>query len=265
MALALLSLNVALTPASAAETVVEGSALIRNGDTGQARELATRRALARATEYKSARVNAQTVVHPDAVLDSIQVKASGCTENAEELSERISGDELTVVMRVTVQDQATCPLTCRGAYINRLLVTGFDVEYLSQLHGGEGLLSNRTAVELSKKIAKHGRLLSDHDSTAFPYVSAAKAPEPNLSPNDLESPFSTLARNSRAQYVLSGIYRDISLRGSLWGNSTRRIEIEVFLHDGVNGEVLARRSFLREASGSVMISVTSLAHQDSRG
>lgn len=254
MALALLSLNVALTPASAAETVVEGSALIRNGDIGQARELATRRALARATESKSARVNAQTVVHPDAVLDSIQVKASGCTENAEELSERISGDELTVVMRVTILDKATCPLTCRGAYINRLLVTGFDVEYLSQLHSGEGLLSNRTAVELSKKIAKHGRLLSDHDSTAFPYVSATKAPEPNLSPNDSESPFSTLARNSRAQYVLSGIYRDISLRGSLWGNSTRRIEIEVFLHDGVNGEVLARRSFLREASGSVMIS-----------
>ena len=53
----------AVSVASAAEIVVEGSAPIRNGDIGQAREMASRRALASAAESKSARVSAQSVVN----------------------------------------------------------------------------------------------------------------------------------------------------------------------------------------------------------
>ena len=249
----LILLSVVLSIASATEVVVEGSAPIRNGDIGQARELASRRALASAAELQSAHVSAQSVVHQDAVLNTVQVKASGCTENAERLSERVSGDELTVVMSVNVNNDSSCNATCKGNYLNRLLVTGFDVEYPSQLFGGESLIMNRTAVELAKKIAKHGHLLSDFDETEFPYASPTKAPEANLTVKDSETYFSVIARNFRAQYILSGVYRDISLGGLPWASHKRRIEIEVFIHDGVNGEVLARRSFVREATGSVMI------------
>ena len=247
------SLYAALSIASATEVVIEGSAPIRNGDIGQARELASRRALASAAELKSAHVSAQSIVNQDAVFNTVQVKSSGCTENAERLSERISGDELTVVMSVNVKDDSSCYATCKGNYTNRLLVTGFDVEYPNQLQGGESLISNRTAVELAKKIAKHGHLLADFDVTEFPYASPTRAPEESLTPKDTESHFSVIARKFRAQYVLSGIYRDISLRGYPWPIQNRRIEIEAFVHDGVNGEVLARRRFFREATGFVMI------------
>ena len=239
--------------ASPAEVVVEGSAPIRNGDVGQAREMASRRALASAAESKSARVSAQSVVNQDAVFNTVQVRASGCTENAERLSERISGDELTVVMRVGVRDDSNCYAVCRGNYMNRLLITGFDVEFPGQLHGGESLVMSRTAVELAKKIVRRGRLLADFDGTEFPYISPAKAPEAKLTHKDTESPFAVMARNHRAQYVLSGVYRDIGSGEFPWASQNRRIETEVFVHDGVNGEFLAKQTFVRDALGFAMI------------
>ena len=250
---ALFIMCAAVSVASAAEIVVEASAPIRNGDIGQAREMASRRALANAAESKSARVSAQSVVNQDAVFNTVQVRASGCTENAERLSERVSGDELTVVMSVDVKDDSSCYATCRGNYINRLLITGFDVEFPGQLHGGESLVMSRTAVELAKKIVRRGRLLADFDGTEFPYISPAKAPEAKLTHKDTETPFAVMARNHRAQYVLSGIYRDISLGEFPWASQNRRIETEVFIHDGVNGEVLAKETFVREAIGLAMI------------
>lgn len=249
----LLSICAALSLASASEVVVEASATIHKGDIGQARELATRRALARAAEFKSANVSAQAVVRPGVVLDSVQVRASACTENAEQISERISAGELTVVIKVSVQD-GDCHMTCRGAYTNRLLVTGFAMEFPEQkLMSEEVQLSQLTAVELSRKITQHRRLLADYKSTAFPYASPSRAPEPFLTPRDSESPFAILARKFRAQYVLSGVYRDFGLRGWSLMPHARRIQIEAFLHDGVNGEVLARHVFTQEAVGSVVM------------
>ncbi len=239
----------------ASDLVVEGSATIIAGDIGQARELATRRALARAAELKGARVSSTSLVRPDAVYDSIQLSASACTENAWPLSERVQGDELTVVLSVTVREGSDCLPTCRGAYSNRILVTGFAMEFPEQKLASEaGRVSQATATELSRKLKQRRRLLADFSASAFPYVSAARAPEPYLAPGDNETVFSTLSKNFRAQYVLSGVYRDFGLKGPLGLPVARRIEIEAFLHDGINGEVLAQRSFVREAIGFVLLS-----------
>jgi hypothetical protein len=134
-------------------------------------------------------------------------------------------------------------------------VTGIAMEFPEQKLASEtSRLSQLTAVELSRKIKQRRRLLSDFNSTAFPYVSPARAPEPYLAPSDSETLFSSLARNFRAQYVLSGIYRDFGLNGPLGLPVKRRIEIEAYLHDGINGEVLAQRSFVREVMGFVLLS-----------
>lgn len=243
-----------LSLAAANEVVVEGSAQIFNGDVGQARELATRRALARAAEFKGANVSSQVISRSGQVLDSVQVRASACTENAELLSESISAGELTVVIKVSVLADGSCQASCRGAYTNRLVVAAFAMEFPEQkLISEDARLSQLTAVELSRKITQRQRLLSDYKSTAYPYASAARAPEPYLLPGDSESPFVILARSFRAQYVLSGIYRDFGLRGWSFMPHSRRIQIEAFLHDGANGEVLARRMFTREATGSVTL------------
>lgn len=240
---------------AANELVVEGSASIVGGDIGQARELATRRALAQAAELKGASVNSTSLLRPEAVYDAIQLRASACTENVRPISERVQGDELTVVLSATVREGSECQPSCKGAYTNRVLVTGFAMEFPEQkLVSESSRLSQLTAVELSRKIKQRRRLLSDFKGIAFPYVSPARAPEPYLSPSDNETLFSSLSRNFRAQYVLSGIYRDFGLKNILALPVARRIEIEAFLHDGINGEVLARRSFVREMTGFVLLS-----------
>ncbi len=249
----------AALPSNANELVVEGTALIKNGDLGQAREQATRRALAQASEMKSAHVSAASIVQPDAVYDTVQVKSSACTENAEQLSERVTGNELTVVLRVSLRDGPECKPACRGAYTNKLLVTGFAMEFPDQKLASElPRLSHLTAGELARKIRQNRRLLVDFKGDAFPYLAPARAPEPYVPPNGTETFFATLGKNHRAQYVLSGIYRDFGIKGFLPFlqmpfRETRRIEIEAFIHDAITGEMLVRKNFVREAKGSVRL------------
>jgi hypothetical protein len=242
-------------PANANELVVEGSAIIVNGDLGQAREMATRRALARASEQKSANISASTTVRPDAVFDTIQLRSSACTENAEQLSERIVGDELTIVMRVTLVDGPNCLPSCRGAYTNKLLVTGFAMEFPEQkLVTEQPWISQLTAVELARKIRQSQQLLVDFKGEAFPYSNPARAPEAYVPAHASETMFAALGKHHRAQYILSGVYRDFGLNGFFALQQTRRIEIEAFIHDAINGEMLSRQSFVAEASGSVQLS-----------
>lgn len=239
----------------AAEIVVEGSAVILDDDVGLARELAIRRALARAAEFKSANVSSQALVRQGVASETVQVSATACTENAEQISEKVVDREITVVMKVTVLEVGACHKICRRAYVNRIVVAAFAMEFPEQkLPSEDARISSFTAIELSKKIALRERLLAEHESTVFPYRSASRAPEPMMTPKDSETPFAVLARRNRGQYVVSGIYRDFGLRGSAWLSQHRRIEIEVFLHDGANGEVLGRRRFVQEASGSVQLS-----------
>lgn len=245
----------ALTSATlAADIVVEGSAIVRDGDFGQARELATRRALARAAEFHGANVSSQAVVREGTASETIQVSASACTEKIEQLSEKVREGELTVTIKVTVLERGACHQSCQRAYTNRVVVTAFAMEFPEQkLPSEESRISNLTASELSKKIVRRQRLLSVHESAVFPYRSASRAPEPMMTQKDRETPFAILARNHRGQYVVSGIYRDFGLEGPSWLPISRRIEIEVFLHDGANGELLARKTFSDQAFGSVLL------------
>lgn len=236
----------------ASEIVVEGSAQIVGGDLGQARELATRRALARAAEFSGAKVSSQALVRQGMAMETVQVSASACTENTEQISEKVQDGELTVVIKVTVREAGDCHQTCQRAYVNRVVVTAFAMEFPEQkLPGESSRISSFTALELTKKIVRRQRLLAEHESTVFPYRSAVRAPEPMMTLKDNETPFTKLARNYRGQYVVSGVYRDFGLQKSGWLSQSRRIEIEVFLHDGANGEVLARKTFVRVAQGSV--------------
>lgn len=254
---ALLALCLPLAPISdpaIAETVVEGSAAIVAGDIAGAREQAIRRALARATEAHGASINANATVRQDAVFESIQVRSNACTEGTEQLWEKREGDELKVAIKVTVRDEGTCTATCNTNYANRILVTSFAMEFPEQkLRNEPVVLSEFTAVELAKKIGQGQRLLGDFNSKSFPYPSPARAPEPYMTHSGADSEIPLQAKNFRAQYVLSGVYRDFGFQGGWGGASGRRIEIEAFLHDGVDGALLARKSFSTVASGQVLL------------
>lgn len=257
--LLLLVLYALATVCAAAEVIVEGSAPIRDGDVGKAREIAVRRALARAAESHGAVVNSQTTVRAGSALETAQVRASACTGESQIIAESIKNDELIVTVRVTVQASGSCAVRCQRSYINKLVVTNFAFEFPDHLLPSErAILRYYSAGETARMIRKHQRLLVDFDSLSFPYESPARAPEPFMGKGETETPFAVLARKHRAQYVLSGVHRDFALSQKTWGRLNRRIEIEVFLHDGATGGLLDKRSFAREAVGDVVLTDASL-------
>lgn len=242
------------TAAWCLEAVAEGSAPIRNGDRGQAREQALRRALARAAESRGVTISSQLSVRSGVVSESAQMRASACIQGNEILSERVSDGELTVTVRVTLDGDDACTARCQRSYTNKLVVTGFAFEFPEQLLPSEGSwVANQTGRELARIIVKQRRLLAEADGSAFPYTAPSRAPEPLMRAKDRETPFAALARQYRGQYVLSGIYRDFGISDSHRIQQHRRIEIEAFLHDGANGAVLARRTFFGQVTGQVRI------------
>jgi len=243
------------TQAVAEDVVVEGSAVIRGGDLGEAREQATRRALARAAEFRQARVSSHSLVQSGVASETVQVNATACTGPVDQLGEKVHGNELTVILRVALVDTDKCRQRCSSAYVNRLIVTAFALEYPEQKLPEEQMrISALTAIELAKKLVRRGRLLADYEASAYPYVAPARAPVMRSTPEESEPLVVNLARQYRGQYVLSGVYRDLGIVGSIFNGGRKRfVQIEAFLHDGANGEVLARQIFTREVHGNVAL------------
>jgi hypothetical protein len=243
------------TVCTAREVIAVGSAPVRDGDAGQARELAVRRAMARVAESENAMVNSQSLVRPGLVLESTQMRASACTGGSQLIKETMADNELTVTLAVTVMEPGACPSVCLSSFVNKVVITDFGFEFPAQLFALEREnLKYKTAGEVARFLRKGQRLLTESDSMVFPYVSAAAAPETFMRKAEKETPFARIARNHRGQYVLSGVYRDMGVRLDRWNRSVRRIEVEVFLHDGANGALLDRHTFGAEAAGVVVLS-----------
>ena len=248
-------LSLLATVCAAREIVTTGSAPVRNGDLGQARELAFRRAMAHAAESESATVNSQSVVRPGLVLESTQLRASACTGGSQVIKETVTDNELTVTLMVNVLSPGNCPAVCQASYVNKIVITDFRFEFPEQLYASEKeSLKYRTAGEVARSIRKGQRLLAEFDAMNFPYASPTSAPQPFMRKAETETPFARIARSHRGQYVLSGVYRDIGVRVDRWNRQVRYIEVEAFLHDGANGALLDRRTFAAEAAGVVVLS-----------
>jgi hypothetical protein len=239
--------------ATADEVVGEGKATIERGDVASARELATRRAIARAVESRGAVISGQTVIYPGGALESAQVRATGCATQTTPLGEVIGASDITVSVNVSVANDGACTPVCRRTTLNKIAVTGFAMEFPGQVLMTErGSVAALTAVEMARFINQRHHLPAVFDSQFFPYESPATAPQQwsggqarNLSTADF-------AQAHSAQYVLAGVYRDFGISAGLFARA-RRIEIEAFLHDGANGAVLARRKFSRTAKGKILL------------
>jgi hypothetical protein len=232
--------------ALANEVVAEGRATIDNGDVPGARELATRRAIARAVESQGAVVNGQTLISPGVALESAQVRATGCATQTTPISEVMRGNEISVFVSVSVTNNGACTPVCRRTTLNKIAVTAFAMEFPEQLLMTEnGSVAALSAVEIARFINRRNHLPAVFDSRFFPYSSPSQAPQQYGGSATQSLSTAHFAQEHSAQYVLAGVYRDFGISGR-----ARRIEIEAFLHDGANGAVLARRTFSRTAEGN---------------
>lgn len=234
-------------PAHAAPAEAEGVALIDEGGAARARQLAIRDALEQLGLRSAARVEvaAGSGTRPAGKsLESSRVQPGAEFDNYRIVREWQTGQLLHV--RVAVKEEEARP---RGnvnlAYRKKILVTPFHVRRSPQLDDIDNI-ATRLPQELLRRMGETGKFLGK-DS---PYVISPGTTGPAADTAAVRR----LATMYESQFVISGEIIDASNFGKpayygLVKKDARRIEIAFYVHDGLSGALVARRTVVAEGVG----------------
>lgn len=141
---------------------------------------------------------------------------------------------------------ATVPPTqpvCAGKPLRKVLVTAFPLRYPEQIKSGEFIdWAPVTAVELTRRLSRAGRVRAVAAAERFPFADAEAAPIPERNIEGVPL-LTQWAAHEQAQYVLAGVFRDFGKGKKLFVVPERQLVIEAFLYDGIRGGLLARKEF----------------------
>jgi hypothetical protein len=247
LALLLALLFAVNTPAQAAPAEAEGVALIDEGGTARARQLAIRDALEQLGLRSAARVDVASAggIKPAGkTLDSSRVQPGAEFDNYKIVREWQTGQLLHV--RVAVKEEEARP---RGnvnlAYRKKIVVTPFHVRRSPQLDDIDNI-ATRLPQELLRRMSETGKFLGK-DS---PYVISPGT----VGPASDTAAVRRLAALYESQFVISGEIVDAGNFGKpayygLLKKDARRIEIAFYVHDGLSGALVARRTVVAEGVG----------------
>lgn len=246
-------------PVAAADIVATGSATIVNGDVRLARMLAYRDALMQASAQQSSRISASSQMSQGQVIDTLALSTSSAISAAQIIDESISGDSISVTVRASLQEGAAG--TCNSGLLRKLLVTGLYFQHPEQLDAHEaGGYPWLLPMEVRKSLGANARVLAEHSSANI-YISAQRAPLLRVNEDSGDFQAVALARQYRAQYVLSGVIREFgadsgvpALRlatAGLLGKEQRSIVVDAYIHDGLSGTVLATKTVTVLAQGDI--------------
>ena len=243
-ALLALLLHVSL-PAAAAPIEAEGVAAIAGGNLAQARQAAIRDALEQLGLRSGARVDvaAGSTTRGNS-FDSSRVQPTTEFERYSVLREWQTGQVLHV--RIAVKEEDARP---RGsvnlAYKKKIVVTPFHVRRSPQLDDVDDI-GIRLPQELLRRMTASGKFIGKES----PYVITPGSSGPSA---DMAA-VRRIANMYEGQFVVSGEIVDASnfdkpAYYGLINKNARRIEIEFYVHDGLTGVLLARRTAMVEQVG----------------
>ena len=232
-------------PVCAAPAEAEGVAAIAGGNLAQARQSAIRDALEQLGLRSGARVDAAAGASTRGkTIESSRVQPAFDFERYTVLREWQTGQVLHV--RIAVKEEDARP---RGsvnlAYKKKIVVTPFHVRRSPQLDDVDDI-AIRLPQELLRRMTAGGKFLGKES----PYVIS-----PGMNgPSTDTAAVRRIAGMYESQFVVSGEIVDASnFDKPAWygliNKDARRIEIEFFVHDGLTGVLLARRTALVETVG----------------
>lgn len=138
---------------------------------------------------------------------------------------------------------AAAETACHDGLVRKVMVTAFPLRYPEQIRTGEYMgWPQVTAELLTRELAHDGRLQALAAPQRFPFATAESAPEVEL--KDGAPIVVDWARQADAQYVISGVFRDFSVVSNKYLVPERHLIVEAFIHDGIAGNLLARREFV---------------------
>ena len=232
-------------PAFAAPLEAEGAAAIANGNLAQARQAAIRDALEQLSLRSGARVDVATGASSRGkAFDSSRVQPTADFERYSVLREWQTGQLLHV--RIAVKEEDARP---RGsvnlAYKKKIVVTPFHVRRSPQLDDVDDI-AIRLPQELLRRMTASGKFLGKES----PYVISPGSSGPSADTAAVRR----IAGMFESQFVISGEIVDAGNfdKPTLYGlinRDARRIEIDFYMHDGLSGALLARRTAVVEQVG----------------
>lgn len=258
----ILMMTLCALPVSALTVEVTGEAPL-SGAISYAREQALQDAMRQASLRAGAQVSSTQLMSQGVVKqDDVQVRSNAQLKNIEVLWEDQAGGLYQVAIRADVSPQAMCPASTQR-YRKAVAVAGFGLARpqqatLGQLQNIEQDLPRVLVNTLNNRGAIHAL---DATRTSL-YQDPRRAPSMETAQQRLTTSVA-LATQLGAQYVVSGVVRDLSMMGEA-GNDSRRASgadswldllglednnrdrqfvMDVFVHDGLSGAMLFQRSY----------------------
>ncbi|UXD88586.1 flagellar assembly protein FlgT [Thalassolituus hydrocarboniclasticus] len=258
----ILMMTLCSLPVSALTVEVTGEAPL-SGAISYAREQALQDAMRQASLRAGAQVSSTQLMSQGVVKqDDVQVRSNAQLKNIEVLWEDQAGGLYQVAIRADVSPQAMCPASTQR-YRKAVAVAGFGLARpqqatLGQLQNIEQDLPRVLVNTLNNRGAIHAL---DATRTSL-YQDPRRAPSMETAQQRLTTSVA-LATQLGAQYVVSGVVRDLSMMGEA-GNDSRRASgadswldllglednnrdrqfvMDVFVHDGLSGAMLFQRSY----------------------
>lgn len=249
-----------IIPAWSLSVEVVGQAPL-DGAISRVRELALEDAMRKASLRAGAQISStQLMEHGIVEEDEVTLRSDAQLKNVEVLWEDQTEGIYEIAIRADVSAQAMCPNNSQR-YRKAIAVAGFGLAKpmqatLGQLQNIEQDLPRVLVNTLNDRGATHAL---DATRTSL-YRDPRRAPSAETPQQRLTTSVS-LATQLGAQYVVSGVVRDLSMIGESrktapdisdsWlsmfglagGDDRRQFVLDVFVHDGLSGAMLFQRSY----------------------
>ncbi len=266
----LLLLIVSLPGGLAQAQTVEAEGAARIGDsTAQAKRMALQDAIRQALMQANARISITTVTTRNGVVaDNMRFSAQGRVTHVVILREWTDEDHYYVKIRAQVPDDALLQALMKadpgGAddtgqaswyangnaeaanrYRRKVAVSQFHVLDRTQIHDLPKI-ETELARELERRLISDGRVLTVNASQYLLPLSEEGvisqrrilgALPPAREPHQVASEF---AESLGVQFVVTGVIRDMSVSNHFLGTKMRHLELDLFIHDGISGALVAR-------------------------
>jgi hypothetical protein len=254
-------------PPSQNIVTVEGQAVVHNGAVLLAKKQALQDAIRVASQQSSVAVHSQSSVSNNNLqLDSMMMRSAAAVSNTKVLREWEAAGIYHVKAMVELSPNGMCQQT----YRKRIIATAFPRVAQEQISDYEtNDLDNGIPREINNLLMESSQFIGINATNIALY------PRPDLAPETQErDPYQTskivqLANKSGAQFVLSGVIRDLEIASDEYMNGSgiealvnswerhlsgkRNIGIDVYVHDGMSGALLLQRRYVDKSEGNVMI------------
>lgn len=221
-----------------ASRVIEstGSAYINNGAQHLAKENAIKNAMQQALLQNKAHIDSYSSTNASIlVIDSARVNTSGTVEDVKVLDEWVKDEIYFVRIRANIPDSNDTEKPKSLRYRKKVAAIQFDVLHRRQIYDLKNI-----EFELPREILRRMDNTGDYISVdATQYLVSDTHPGLVF---DNPGAYKMIGDKTGAQIIISGQIRDMQVIENFFGDK-RRLEIEIYVHDGISGARLARHRF----------------------